>query len=99
MVIHEVLVRNRDGAAEPDNSSTDTVFNVKANVTASVSPIGMFIQDDYNSDGLDQELSRCSFVVYEKDKFDAVDTGSRYDDYLVNVDVVYINSYTGKIIE
>jgi hypothetical protein len=69
----------------------------------------MFYQDDYfgaphinNSYGdlgLGHELSRSNFIIYSKTEFSRVDFNSRYTDYLQYLDILYVNSYTGKIIE
>jgi type II secretory pathway pseudopilin PulG len=96
LVIHDVRVRNRDG--ERDTSSTksyDDVFNKRAEVNTGV---GMFYQDDYADLGLGKEPSRNSFIIYDRDIFEKTDKGSRYTDYLRDLEVVYINPYTGTMI-
>ena len=66
---------------------------------AAVNPAGMFYQDDYPALGLQEELSRGSFIIYEKEKFkQAYNNGSAWSDYLVDIVPVHINPYTGTII-
>lgn len=101
MVIHDVRTRNRDGFYQPDNSgskfSMDDVFNSPINITNYHA--GMFVQDDYANLGLDEESSRNSFIIYERDKFKAAyKKGQAWSDYLVNVAPIYINPYTGTMI-
>jgi len=90
LVIHEVRTINRDGEATA-TVSKDDMFNVESNVKDGV---GMFVQDDDS----DKEPSRSSFIIYDKDIFEKVDKGSRYDDYLKDLEVIYINPYTGTMI-
>ncbi|MCJ7778895.1 MAG: hypothetical protein MUP16_11360, partial [Sedimentisphaerales bacterium] len=97
LVIHDVRVRNRDG--ERDTSPTksyDDVFNKRAEVNTG---IGMFVQDDYPGLGFDEEPSRNSFRIYDKTVFEKLNPLSRYNDYLKDLEVVYINPYTGTMIE
>jgi len=94
LVIHGARIRNRDGWTNTD--SEDDIFNVESNVK---NGIGLFIQDDYQNLGLYEEPSRNSFIIYEKNKFDSVNKNSRYDDYLKSLDVIYINPYTGTMID
>lgn len=90
LVIHEVRTINRDGEnSGPD--SKDDVFNTETNVE---NGIGMFLQDD-NSD---QEQSKNSFRIYDKDIFEKVDENNRYDDYLKDLEVIHVNPYTGTMI-
>jgi len=96
LVIHDVRVRNRDG--KTTDTSNDDIFNTESNVTDTLNPIGMFIQDDYADLGLGQEPSRKSFIVYDKTRFDEVDKNRRYSDYLSGLEVIYINPYTGTMI-
>lgn len=95
MVIHEVRVRNRDG--KTNDTSEDDIFNTIFNVETT--KIAMFIQDDYADLGLVKESSRSSFIIYEKDKFRrAYDKRQAYLDYLSQLKAIYINPYTGTII-
>lgn len=88
LVIHYVQTRNRDGVTT--TGSEDDIFNVKSNVEDG---IGMFVQDS------DKELSRNSFIIYERDKFRAAfENGRAWTDYLKNLDAIYINPYVGTII-
>ncbi|MCX5634325.1 MAG: type II secretion system protein [Planctomycetota bacterium] len=113
MVIHnDVRVRNRDGIIDSTSGnghfSEDDVFNKKADVDAGT---GMFYQDDYYSSsgltnsygelGLGPESSRNSFVIYDKTEFNKVDPARRWTDYLYKLasEVIYINPYTGTIIQ
>lgn len=102
LVIHHVRVRNRDGEGDspsfPDLSQDD-IFNKRAKVDAG---IGMFYQDDYASLGLGQEVSRRSFVIYDRQEFRrAYQIGQAYSGYLSKLlpDAIYINPYTGTMIE
>jgi prepilin-type N-terminal cleavage/methylation domain-containing protein len=95
LVIHPVRVWNRNG--KKSDASRDDVFNTKTNVEDK--KIAMFYQDDYADLGLEQEASRNSFIIYDKTEFDKVDEGGRYDDYLMHLEVIYINPYTGRMIE
>jgi len=96
LVIHDVRVKNRDGAPKwPDFSdSQDDIFNTEDNVNDG---IAMFFED-YDSDGFQQELSRNKFRIYDKDIFEKVDENNRYDDYLKDLEVIHINPYTGTMI-
>ena len=97
LVTRQMRVRNKDDTDENDDTSRDDIFNTKNNVKNN--GIGMFIQDDYPSDGLQKlELSRNHFVIYNKNEFDSVDAESRWTDYLQYLEVVYVNPYTGQII-
>jgi hypothetical protein len=105
-----VRVRNKDGEQDTIanilNRSDDDIFNKKAKVDAGQA---MFYQDDYfgapdiNNDygdlGLGPELSRSSFVIYNKREFGKVPWDSRWTDCLRYLEVFYINPYTGTIIE
>lgn len=109
MLIHDVRIRNRDGIIDSSgnvNLSLDDVFNKKAQVDTGNA---MFYQDDYSAEwwspypnlGLGGEASRSSFVIYEEDKFQqAYQRGQAYSGYLRQLvsQMVYINSYTGRII-
>ena len=96
LVIHDVRVKNRDGAPKwPDFSdSQDDIFNTEDNVNDG---IAMFFED-YDSDGFQQELSQNKFRIYDKDIFEKLDKDSRYDDYLEDLKVIHINPYTGTMI-
>jgi prepilin-type N-terminal cleavage/methylation domain-containing protein len=84
LVIHDVRVSN--------STSKDDIFNTETNVE---NGIGMFVQD--NSD----EPSRNSFIIYDRTIFEKLNPLSRYTDYLEDLakkEVVYINPYTGTMI-
>ena len=68
----------------------DDVFNVPG--------VGMFVQDDYASEGLFEEYSRHSFVVYSKREFNKMNSASRYTDYLQHLGKEYVNPYTGELV-
>ncbi len=100
LVIHDVRVRNRDGKTEGTETATvskDDIFNTKTKVE---SGIGMFVQDDYPSDGFYKERSRNSFIIYDKKIFEKLNPSSRYSDYLEDLasQEIYINPYTGTMI-
>jgi len=94
LVIHDVRVRNRGG--KTNGESKDDIFNVKSNVEDG---IGMFYQDDYAELGLGQEASRDSFIIYNRAEFERVNKDRRWSDYIKDLKVLRINSYTGTIIE
>ncbi len=100
LVIHNIRTRNRDGQRDTSPTvSYDDVFNKKAQVDTG---IGMFYQDDYAALGLGQELSRRSFIIYDRQEFkQAYEKGQAYSGYLVKLapDEIYINPYTGTMIE
>jgi len=93
LVIHKVRTRNRHGWTT--DASTDDVFNTENNVD---NHLALFYQDDYAERGLGQEPSRNNFVIYDKRALEAVDTDSRWTDYLQHLEVIYISPYTGQII-
>ncbi len=100
LIMRDVRVRNRDGIYQPNNGlsgkvSMDGIFNSPDNITNY--GVGMFIQDDYAELGLGAESSRNRFVIYDKNRFDKLDAGKRFN-YLSSLELVYINPYTGTII-
>jgi len=97
MVIHDVRTRNRDG--ETNNTSEDDIFNTETNVQ--VNKIGMFVQDyrDGSGNHPQEELSKNSFRIYDRNLFEKVDVNRRYSDYLEHLEAIYINPYTGTMIE
>ncbi len=93
LIVHDVQTRNKDG--KTDNSSDDDVFNTQANVQ---NEIAMFLQDDYA--GFQKEPSRNSFVIYDREKFKVeYENGTAYSNYLDGLEAVYVNPYTGSIID
>jgi Tfp pilus assembly protein FimT len=98
LIIHPVQVRNKDG--QTNNTSLDDIFNTQTNVE---NLRAMFYQDYYPGLGLDKEMSRRQFLIYEQDKFkSAYERGQAYSGYLKSLldsaGPTYINSYTGTII-
>ena len=113
LVIHNVRVRNRDGVTQgtEDTSawgkSQDDVFNTFSRITNPVNPVGMFLQDDYYAGyagspviplGLGPEPSRNSFIIYDTKKLKQTDQNLRWTNYLSQLKRIYINPYTGTII-
>ncbi len=97
LIIHNVFVINRDGK-KTSNTCNDDIFNTLFNVT---NGIGSFIQDKQVA-GLQQESSRSSFIIYEREKFrQAYSKGRAWTDYLSRAAVegrICVNPYTGTII-
>ncbi len=68
----------------------------------------MFYQDDYGYDypyahypdwpGPGPEQSRISFIIYDKREFKRIDPEHRWTDYLQYLAEVYVNPYTGEIV-
>ncbi|MFA5239600.1 MAG: hypothetical protein WC476_07845 [Phycisphaerae bacterium] len=84
LVIHEVRCRRRN-----DN---DDIF--------SDPPIGMFLED-YNNDsiGIGVENSRRKFYMYERKEFESLTDNSQRFKYLDDLKAMYINPYTGTMID
>ncbi len=99
LVIHDVRVRNKDGDYRPidPDDSMDDIFNSPVNID--IHNTGMFVQDDYAHLGLGEEPSRNRFIIYDKSEFNKVDKSKRWSDYLKYLEVIYINPYTGTMIE
>ncbi|AQQ70121.1 Tfp pilus assembly protein FimT [Limihaloglobus sulfuriphilus] len=108
----QVLVRNRDNAANPDNEggssiSYDAVFNSFRNVTSQDKfyQAGQFFQDNANSgavdpiDGLEQEAAVDALMLFSREDFENVDPGYRWSDFLVFVKPFNINTYSGELID
>jgi len=106
LVIHEVRTRNRNGFTVNGPDSYDDIFNKIPMIRAG---FGMFLQDDYYfgysgipkppNFGIGPEFSRNNFYIYETKKFKSVNL--RWTNYLWRVaqKPIYINAYTGTIIE
>lgn len=84
IVTHYVRVRGNDD-----------IFNTMTNVDGGM---GMFYQDEYAEQGLFEEYSRHSFVIYSKREFDKVNSAGRYTDYLQHLEKEYVNPYTGELV-
>jgi len=99
LVIHDVRIRNKDGIKDPKtiDESKDDIFNSEDNIKKN--NVGMFYQDDYAELGLGQETSRDSFIIYNRVEFERVNKDRRWSDYIKDLKVLRINSYTGTIIE
>jgi len=108
LVTHEVRVRNRDGIPMPDNAipgkvSMDDIFNSPDNILNF--NVGMFLQDDHwapyfiADKSLGAEFSRTRFFIYEKSVFDKLNVLEDRYEYLISLEPVYINQYTGTIID
>lgn len=95
LVIHGIRVWNRNNQDDVFNSQ----FNVEVTKTAT------FILDDYFEDmipnlGLGPEPSRRRFFIYNRQEFKrAYQQGQAYSGYLRNLFPIYINPYTGTMIE
>ena len=101
LVVRSVRVRNKDGVYQPDNGgagrvSEDSLFNSPTNITNH--DVGQFIQDDYANLGLGAELSRNRFILYDLNHFNKLDPQGRFN-YLRDQELIYINSYTGTMIQ
>jgi hypothetical protein len=101
LIIRTVRVRNRDGIYQPDNGvsgkmTTDDIFNSPVNI--SNYSVGMFIQDDYAELGLGAEPSRNRFIIYDKSHFGKLNVQEGFN-YLNNLSLIYINPYTGTMIQ
>ena len=96
LVTHELRVRNRDGqTANSLTDSDDDIFNKVEEVNMGKA---LFYQDDYAYLGLGKEPSRRSFVIYDKNKFKQIDEDRRWTDYLEDLPRIYMNPYTGTMI-
>lgn len=96
LVIHDVQTRNRDGfTATGLNISNDDIFNRISQIEAG---FGMFLQDDYHSSGFGKESSRNGFVIYETKILKQTPSNLRLTNYLQNLKRIYVNSYTGTIV-
>jgi hypothetical protein len=90
LVIHKVRVRR--------TNPSDNIFNGVGIVAAG----NAMFQEDGGSKSAEpwhEELSRSSFIIYDRREFEKVPWDTRWTDYLQGLDVFYINPYTGTIIE
>ncbi|MFZ0033669.1 MAG: hypothetical protein WAK60_01600 [Sedimentisphaerales bacterium] len=99
LIIHPVQTRNRNGESS-GTASKDDIFNTWDSITDSTAPHGMFLQDygTTSSDYPRKESSRNSFIIYDRTIFEKLNPNSRYGDYLKDLQVIYINPYTGTMI-
>ena len=101
LVIHDIRTRSKKGRyqpSDPNASGYDQVFNSETNIKNE--KLGQFIQDDYADLGLGGETSRKELVIYNREEFKKLTTAKQRWDYLNdNSKSVYINPYTGGIIE
>jgi len=117
LIVHNVRTRNRDGVHLPVNSgsqddpngvdeSWDEIFNSVENIVPNTATdkdnVGKFIQDDYPQFGLDQEASRTSFVIYERQRLKSTfEKETAWSEYLSLIPAdaeVYVSPYTGTLI-
>jgi type II secretory pathway pseudopilin PulG len=104
LLIHDVCTRNRDGKYEPDNTdssktSMDDVFNSPINIITYKR--GLLIQDDYSTWGLEEEPSRKSFVIYDRNAFRRLyEKKTAWTQYLsgLSAESLYVSSYTGNLL-
>ena len=100
LVIHDVRTRNKKGryrAPDPNASDYDDIFNSIDNIENNNT--GQFVQDDYANLGLGGETNRTKFFIYERDKFKKLTNKTQRWEYIENLETIYINAYTGSIIE
>jgi prepilin-type N-terminal cleavage/methylation domain-containing protein len=98
LVVHGIRVRNRDGLT--NNNSLDDIFNTDYNVETA--RIAMFYQDDYWTTlpyAFGPEPSRNSFIIYETKILKQTNQNFRWSNYLSRLKSIYVNPYTGTIIE
>lgn len=91
LIIHKLWIRNRDG--DTGNGSEDGIFNAKTNIEDN--GIGMFLQDGSG----ETEPSKRSFRIYDRETFGKIDEDDRHTDYLGDLETIYINPYTGTMID
>jgi hypothetical protein len=79
--------------------STGEIFNAQGTVD---SGLAMFYIDMYPDLGLGKEVSRNNFIIVDKNEFKMVPPTERWTRYLQNLvanEPLYINPYTGGIID
>ncbi|MFH1372166.1 MAG: prepilin-type N-terminal cleavage/methylation domain-containing protein [Planctomycetota bacterium] len=98
LVIHGVCAWNRDGASgASSNSSNDDIFNTVLNVETN--QIAMFYQDDWaDPSAFGPEPSRNNFIIYETKILKQTNQNLRWTNYLSRLKPIYINPYTGTLI-
>ena len=72
------------------------VFNIDTEVDMGNA---MMYIDSYPNEGLGEETSRNHFVIVDKKLFDAVPDAERWSSYLQYLKPVYVNPYSGEIID
>ncbi len=81
------------------NDLKDSVFNNYNNVyDDDPENPAMFLMDAYPDRGLGQEKSRQQFVIFNKEDYDSAPVGSKYSEYIENLEPLYVSPYTGRII-
>ena len=95
LISHSLWVRNKDN--DGGNGSNDAVFNSEQNTRSGIS---MFFQDENPGSEYVIESSRNSFVIYNRQEFrNSFDNGVPFSGYLDFLEPIYINPYTGTMIE
>jgi Tfp pilus assembly protein FimT len=92
LVTHDIRVKFRDY----NDPNSDDIFNTETRVKNGQA---MFIQDDGTVSGIDKEQSRNQLVIYNRRELGKYAPADRYNKYLKDLPVLYINPYTGGIIE
>jgi hypothetical protein len=101
LTVHTVQMRNKNGYPPPEPSdpdpeiSKDDVFNI---MQVFENGDAMFLQDDYPNDGYGPEMSRKSFYIYDTQRFNALNETTRYSEYLIDLEPLYVSPYSGEII-
>ncbi|OQA01054.1 MAG: hypothetical protein BWY69_01495 [Planctomycetes bacterium ADurb.Bin401] len=100
IVTHKLRVRNKaaeNNPTTPNQSDYDDVFNSPDNITKNNT--GLFVQDDYDQLGYDEEQSRKKFKIYDSDKLKKMNKEERYTEYLEKIKFICLNPYTGEIVK
>ena len=92
-------MRNRQGKYLPNDGgsggdSNDKIFNSEVNVDLG---LAQFVQDDYGNLGLGAELSRVQLKIFDKNKYNQIETAGEKFNYLDGLDWLNVNQYTGKL--
>jgi prepilin-type N-terminal cleavage/methylation domain-containing protein len=110
LIIEPVRIENKDGRTTANETATlsdDEVFNTLAKLT-NTTPAnrhGMFLQDDNKGSVpafsfVGQEYSRNSFVIYDRERLSSCfQKNQRWVDCIGKLQVYYVNSYTGTLID
>jgi prepilin-type N-terminal cleavage/methylation domain-containing protein len=86
LVMHDVRIW--EGAGD--------VFNIDTEVDLGNAILYI---DSYPADGLGEEVSRNHFVIVDKSKLNAAPVAERYTSYFQHLKPVYVNPYTGELID